>query len=119
MLQSFGKVTVAAGGTPSRATANRADPSEPVPTQSFVVQALPGNTGLVYIFSGGANFSGDHRTSLDRCIGILPAPTSATNGPFSSASFSVPNIPNGLNLADIWFDVGVSGDGVIVAATAG
>lgn len=119
MLKPFGKVTVTTGGTPVRATVNQTDPALPVPTQAFVVQVLPGNTGLVYVFAGGGNFSGDHRTTLDRCIAILPAPASATTGPFASASFAIPVIPNGMNLADIWIDVSVNGNGAIVSVTAG
>lgn len=121
MLRPFGKVTVTTGGTPVRATDNLVNQVTPlsVPVQAFLVQALPSNAGVVYIFQGGANFSGDHRGDLDQCIAILPAPTDATTGPFPSASFGMPVIPSGLNLADIWIDVGSNGDGVLISATVG
>ncbi len=119
MLKPFGKIVVTAGGTPVRATSGQPDPTLSVPTQSFLIQALPGNTGLIYVFAGGANFSGDHRTSLDVCIAILPAPASSTNGPFASASLSVPVAPSALNISDIWIDSSVNGGGALITALAG
>lgn len=119
MLKPFGKIVVTAGGTPVRATSGQDDPDKSVPTQSFIIQALPGNSGVVYVFAGGNNFSGDHRTSLDVCIAIIPAPTSPTAGPFPSASFSVPVAPSALNIADIWIDVSVSGNGALITSLAG
>ena len=118
MVKSFGQVIVAAGGTPARATVNQGTPSTPVSLQSVRIQVRPANTGLLYVFQGGSNFSGDHRTSRDVCLAILPAPASTTSGPFEKyeAQFVV---PVGLNLADIWLDVSVNGDGAIVSGTVG
>jgi hypothetical protein len=120
MLLPYGKVTVTTAGTPVRATSNLSVPADPVPVQSFFVQAAPANTGIVYIFQGGANFTGtDDRTTLRRCIGILPPPGDASAGPFPAASYAQPVIPAGMNLADIWFDTSVSGSAVIVSAVTG
>lgn len=118
MVRSFGQVTVATGGTPSRATANQTVPGTVVPLQSVRIQVRPANTGLLYIFQGGANFSGDHRTSRDVCLAILAAPANVTTGPFEKyeAGFIV---PVGLNLADLWLDVSVNGDGGIISGTVG
>ena len=120
MLTPFGQVVVPTPGTPVRVTVNLDDPSLTVPVQSFVLQVRPENTGLVYIFQGGANFAGvDDRATRRRCIGILPAPASAVNGPFASASFSVPVAPAALNAGDVWIDVSVAGNGVIVSGLTG
>ena len=122
MLKSFGKVTVAAGGTPARAVANLSagQQSKSNPLQSVQFQVLPANTGKVYIFAAGPNFAGtDDRTALAYCIGFLPAPANAMTGPFPSASFSLPNVPAGIDLSDLWIDVDVNGNGVVIAGTVG
>lgn len=120
MLQPFGKVVVTSAGTPVRATLNQPVPSQSLGVQSFMVQALPGNAGIVYVFACGASFAGvDDRTTLIYCIAILPKPTSATTGPFPSASFSIPVIPAGIDLSSIWIDAATSNDGVIISGTRG
>ncbi len=118
MQRSLGKITVTSAGTPQRITAGLTVPGNAVPIQSLLLQALPANTGIVYVFAGGNNFSGDHRTDLVRCVGLIAAPSDATKGPFPSLSISIPNVPGALNLADYWLDVGVSTDGVVVTYTA-
>ena len=119
MVRSFGQVTVAAGGPPARATANLAVPATNVPLQTVRIQVRPANTGLLYIFHGGGNFSGDHRTSRDVCLAILAAPASVTTGPFETYEAGVFVVPVGVNLADLWIDVSVNGDGAIISGTVG
>ena len=122
MLKSFGKVTVAVAGVPARATANlsAAQQAKSNPLQSVQFQALPANTGKVYIYAVGPNFTAtDDRTNLTRCIALLPAPSNSTTGPFPSASFSLPNVPAGIDLSDLWIDVDVNGNGVVIAGTVG
>lgn len=120
MLKSFGRVTVTAAGTPVRATNNVAaavgGPSARQGVQSFMIQADPANTGILYVFAGGDNFAGDHRTDGLGLVAIIPAPASATTGPFTTASFGMPNVPAGLNLNDIWIDTSVNGSRAIVSA---
>jgi hypothetical protein len=117
---AYGQVIVAAAGTPARATSNLDDPARTVPIQSFMVQVRPENTGLVYVFQGGANFAGvDDRATRRRCLAILPAPADAVEGPFHSVSISQPVIPASGSLSDIWLDVSVSGNGAIISATTG
>ena len=114
MVRSFGQVLIAAGGTPVRATLNEQDPTAPVPLEKVRIQVRPSNAGILYVFYGGANFSGDHRTDRVGCIAILPVPASATAGPFAALEIGVEVVPVGLYLQDIWLD-GTSGDGAIIA----
>lgn len=118
-LLSLGKVTCPAAATPVRATANRSDPTARVGVQGFMVQALPTNTGKVYVFVGGAQFSGDHRTTLTGALFEVPAPSSATTGPFPTGSIGLQAESTGINMADIFIQVDVNGDGAIIAATIG
>jgi hypothetical protein len=114
MVRSYGKVSVTTGGIPVRLTANLEDPTLPVPLQKVRIQPLPANNAVIYVFAGGANFSGDHRTDLEGCIGIIAAPVSATDGPFAPLEIGVEVVPLGLYLNDLWID-GTSGEGVVVA----
>ncbi len=111
---SYGYVLVAAAGTPARLTANAAVPGDRVGAQSVMVQALPGNAGLVYVGLGGMN-----KTTGVNVLAILPKPASATTGPFPSVTFSEPTIPAGFNLADLYIDAGTNNDGVVVSITRG
>ena len=122
-VRSFGLVTVATPGTPARASANvpvnsrAGGPTGRVPLQSIMLQAHPDNTGKIYIFLGGGNFSGDHRTTLDVAVAILPMPGDPLGGPFGAASWGIPNSSAGINLSDFWIDADEAGDGVIVSGT--
>jgi hypothetical protein len=79
---------------------------------------LPGNTGKVYLFFSRAT-PGDDRTNLTKAIGIVPAPASATTGPFPSVSHAQPVSVLGFDLSHVWIDVETNGDGVIVVASTG
>lgn len=118
MVEALGKTTVTAGGTPERICKNLSAGvlASPVYAQSLLVQALPGNTGLIYIMSKQTD-PGDDRTNQARVIAILAVPASATQGPFASASFSIPNSRDSFDLRDIWIDAGVNGDGVLATFT--
>lgn len=118
-LLSLGKVTCPAAATPVRATVNRTDPTARVGVQGFMVQALPANTGKVYVFLGGAQFTGDHRTSLTGALFEVPAPSSATTGPFPTGSIGLQAEAAGINMADIFIQTDVNGDGAIICATIG
>ncbi len=112
MPQSLGKISIAAGGTPVRLTTNQGTPANPKPCQSLMVQALPGNSGVVYVFESPAAFA-DDRTNLTRCVGIIPKPASATTGPFGSVTLGKSGgIPFGGDASKIWID-GTTSDGVI------
>lgn len=118
-LQALGKVTVGTAGTPVAVSpaASAVPPLTPDGTtgfatvQSVMLQALPTNTGKIYIGLKGLN-----STTLANCLVILPAPSDAIKGPFTSASFSQPFVPAGVNLSDMVIDADNSGEGVIVSA---
>lgn len=118
-LIPFGKVSVASAGTPVRATSNLEAPTARKWLQSVMFQALPGNAGRVYIYHSRIT-PGDDRSNLTKAIAILPHPTSATDGPFPSASFSQPGAVVAVDLAQIWIDCDNGNtDGVIVMGTTG
>lgn len=81
-----------------------------------MVQALPANTGLIYVLAnpGDSTTPGDRRTDKVKVIGTIGAPTSATVTP-PSASFSLPNGRDAFDLKDIWIDAGVNGEGAVVS----
>ncbi len=117
MVEALGKTTVTVAGTPELICKNLSAGvlASPVYAQSLLVQALPGNLGLVYIMSKKTT-PGDDRVNQARVIAILAVPTSATTGPFASASFSMPNANNSFDLREIWID-GPTGEGVIATFT--
>jgi hypothetical protein len=118
-LRSFGKVVVTAGATPVRATSNLSDPTARVGVQGFTVQAHWNNTGKIYVFLGGAQFTGDHRTTLTGALFVVPAPGSATTGPFPTGSYGLQAEAAGINMADIFIQADVNGDSAIIAASIG
>lgn len=114
----YGAVTVATGGTPVRATVNQSDPTARVGLQSIRFQVLPGNTGVVYVrMKAGL---ADDRTVLTVTLAILPAPASATSGPFAAYEVA-PSGPIGspFNLADFYIDAAVNTNGVLISGIAG
>lgn len=117
MAVSLGQVTVAAGGTPSRASTNLANPTSPRKYSSLMFQARPANTGIVYVlFKGDGSTPGDDRTTRKYVLAILPAPASATQGPFSSYTVGKAGYPGQEDITKYWIDVSANGDGVIISA---
>ena len=109
---SLGLVAPTGGNTFQRATINAAVPSARLGVQSIQFQVRPANTGLIYIGTSDINV-----TTGVGVLAVLPAPTSATNGAFASASFTEVNAPAGLNAADFYVWSVVSADGVYVSYT--
>lgn len=86
--------------------------------QSVLVQALPANTGLLYVLreelvDATAGQVGDNRTTLAKVIGIIGAPTAATATP-PAFSFIMPNARDSEDLRRIWIDAAVNGEGALV-----
>ena len=111
-LQSLGLVPVTTAGTKVRATSTQSDPTARLTVQSVQFQARPANTGLIYIGT----------SALDKSTGagvlaVIPAPASATTGAFGSATFSEALAPAGIDIADLYIDSTVNGDGVFISAT--
>ncbi len=115
MAASFfatGKVAVTTPGTPVNL---------PVPTSvagslgaqgfttvhAFVVQALAGNTGKVYI-----GLAGMVKSTLVGVLVVLPVPTANLIPTFS---VSLTEAANALSLSDIWIDADNGGEGVTVS----
>lgn len=105
--QALGRITTNAG-VPARLTANEPDPARPKLCHSYLVEALPTNTGRVYILASALG-SG---ALMNDVIAWLAAPT-ATSSPSYSATIS--SAPNGLDVSQRWLDVQNNGDGVIVS----
>jgi len=119
-LRVLGKVTVTVGGVPERVTKNLPNPTARIDVQAIFLQALPTNSGLVYVRTRGASGSlTDDRGTLAVTMSCIPAPTSPVTGPFPSVTMSEPVIPSGFNLADLCLDVDQDGDGVLVSAVIG
>lgn len=111
-LIAFGKVAVSTAGTRVRATSTQSDPTARVGLQSVQFQALPGNTGKIYVGTVALVAS-----TFVGVLGVLPKPSDVDEGPFSSASFSIPLSGTGLDLRDFYLDAQVSGEGVIITGT--
>ncbi len=109
MIQSLGKITVAAAGTRVRATNNLVDPTLALTVSTIRFQALHGNGSRVYVGRSDMNL-----TTGVGVFGVIAAPVSATQGPFPVLEFSVPSIAAALNAADFWLDVVTNGEGVFV-----
>ena len=111
-VKGLGKVTVTSAGARARATKNQSDPTARISCQSVQFQALPSNTGIVYV--GDSTVVG---STLVGTFAAIPAPASGTTGAFASQTFTIVNAPGGINLADFYLDVSVSGEGVLISYT--
>jgi hypothetical protein len=110
-LHSLGKVTVPSPGTAVQCTVNQASPSTRLACHAVMIQALPANTGKIYVGLVGLN-----KGTLAQCIAILAVPTVNTI-PAYSATLSY--APGGLNVVDFYIDSDQANDGVLVAFVAG
>lgn len=107
MLLPLSKFTVAVPGTPTRLTSTQSVPSEKFACHGVLVQALPANTGKVYIGRSTMN-----RATMTDIIATLAIPTDHTIPSFTAA---LTLSPNAVNLADLYVDADVGGEGVIVS----
>jgi hypothetical protein len=107
-LESLGRVAVATSGIPQRLTANRADPTARYPCNAFMVQTWHANTGKVFVGTAGINISTG--VGVDA---VIPIPTVNTLPTFSA---SHQYAPAAFNLAEVYVDVEVDGESVIVSA---
>ena len=105
---SLGKIVVNPAGTPIRLTANQSAPGANYPAHSYLVEALSGNTGKIYIGTSTLD-----KTTLAGVYAILPPPTANI---FPSFSATVSYSPNHFNLAEIYVDVDNAGEGVVASA---
>jgi hypothetical protein len=104
-LLSLGATTVPIPGTPV-AIAIPADFEQPK-CHAFLIQALPSNTGKVWIGTVGLT-----KATYARVLSILPVPTVNL---LPTLSVSVAQAANGLTLNTLRFDADNANDGVLVS----
>lgn len=107
MAQALGKVT-ATSGTPARITANQSVPAARFQCHAIMIEALPTNTGKVYVMDR----SNGVIATLVGVLAILAVPT-ANVIPTYTVGFS--GAPNPMNAASYYIDVENTGEGVIVS----
>jgi hypothetical protein len=112
-LFATGKVTVTTSGTPVQIPTLPAVVTGPLGPQglttvhAFIIQALSGNAGKIYI-----GLSGMSKSSLVGVLVVLPVPTANLIPTFS---VSLTEAANALSLTDLWFDADNSGEGVTIS----
>ncbi len=110
MLQPVGKVTVSAAGTPVavRTILPATWPSDkPFLCHAFQVQALPTNTGKIWVGTIGLV-----KATFINVLNILPIPTTNTLPSYSAA---LTLAPNGLDLCQLYIDADTNGEGCIIS----
>jgi hypothetical protein len=110
MQVSLGIVVSASTSTGARATSNLTDPTLPCPGQAIGFQALPGNTGIVYICDRAAP------TLTGAAMGVhveIPAPSSsAATGSRPMWTAGNPSAPNAVDAREYYILPTVQGEGV-------
>lgn len=106
MIASIGKLTVAIPGTKVRVTSGELDPNESLQCHGVLFQALPTNTGKVYIGTAALNAG-----TLLGVLAILPIPT-VNQLPTFSAALTIS--PNAIALQQLYIDADNADDGVLV-----
>lgn len=101
------RITVAVPGTPVRATSTQAAPAEKFSCHGVLIQAMPFNTGRVYIGRSTMN-----KTALTDLFAVLAIPTDNTIPSFTAA---LTLAPNSVNLSDLYIDADVAAEGALVS----
>lgn len=115
MLTPLGPVRVSVPGTPVRATSAIPDtlpnlygePGSNFTCHAALFQALPTNTGLVYIGAATMN-----KTTLAGVLAVLAVPTANSIPSFSVA---LTLAPAGIDLSDVYIDAANATEGVLVS----
>jgi hypothetical protein len=115
MAASFfatGKVVVVVAGVPvpvpvPAAVAGPLGAQGLTTVHAFVIQALAGNTGKIYI-----GLSTMVKSTLVGVLVVLPVPTANLIPTFS---VSLTEAANALSLSDLWIDADTNGEGVTVS----
>lgn len=107
MIQPLGKLLVPLAGVPTRVTANRASPTDRYTVHGVLFQALPTNTGRIYIGDSTLN-----RATFAGLFAMLAVPTANLLPTFSAA---LTLAPNAVRLDDMFIDADNNNDGVIVS----
>lgn len=107
VAQALGKITAIAG-TPARITGNQSDPTARYQCHAIMVEALPTNSGNIYIMDR----ANGNKTTMVGVLAILAVPT-ANIIPTYTVGFS--GAPNPMNAASYYIDVDNTGEGGIVS----
>jgi hypothetical protein len=107
MQESLGVVRVPLIGVPIRSTINLPTPSSRYAVHAILFQALPENTGRVYIGTASLN-----RVTKQGVLGTLAVPTANSLPTFSMA---LTISPNAIHAHDLYIDADNNTDGVTVA----
>jgi hypothetical protein len=106
---ALGPTRVAVPGAPVQISAPVGTALSDRPTcHACIIEALPENTGKIYIGLSGLN-----KTTRANVLLILPVPTANVLPSFSSA---MAQAANAINLTDFWIDADQPTDGVLVSA---
>lgn len=105
MIQAIGVLRVAVPGTPVRATSGQANPAENLRCHGVLFQALPTNTGVVYV--------GDQALTPGAFTGVFGMLAIPTTNLLPSFSAAVTISTNSLSLEDFYLDAAVANDGAI------
>lgn len=108
MIQAYAKITVPVPGTPVRVTSSEVLPDDARGCHGILVQALPSNTGKVFLGRADMN-----KTLYTGCYAFLAVPATNVIPSFSAA---LTLAPGAIQLKDFYVDVDVANDGVIVTA---
>lgn len=109
-MLTFTKVVVPVAGTPvSLASAIANSGVKPVNCHNVTLQALPSNTGKIYIGRQGLV-----KATYVGVGGYIPVPT-ANVAP--QIKYDLPLAPDGISLNQIFIDADNSNDGVLMAYT--
>ncbi|KKN18840.1 hypothetical protein LCGC14_0951810 [marine sediment metagenome] len=109
-IRSAGFVTTTAGVL-VRLTANETDPTTNLDAHSIMAEALQGNTGRVYIGS-----SAMVRATGVGVYAVIPIPTSNILPTFTA---TIAYAPAALLLNELFLDVDVDNEGVLVSYVVG
>lgn len=109
ILSMGAAVTVSAAGTPVAVAANYWNTKQ-TSIHGILIQALPGNTGKVYIGSDAMD-----KSTMANVYAVLPVPTTNFVPSFSAA---LTIAPNALKLSDFYIDVDVNNEGALVSVLA-
>jgi hypothetical protein len=107
MQESLGVVRVPLVGVPVRVTINKPVPTDRCAVHAILFQALPENTGRIYV--GTANLN---RVTKAGVLGTLAVPTANSIPTFSMA---LTISPNAILAQDIFIDGDANTDGVTIA----
>jgi hypothetical protein len=115
MLEAISPWVPLTPGTPIRATALCADPTESIEGHALVFQQCPGNTGVIFIFDRS---DGDRTGAATGTAVMIPAPTYNDDGEpiiLPHATFSMPGTGNAEDASKYYMDGSKAGDKVAVS----